>query len=433
MNPAPTHDSPQGLAQLRPRQGLAYGLLGLPLAFVALPLYVMLPHHYAQQHGVSLATLGLVLLLARLLDAIVDPWLGRWTDHLYHQSTRRVLQGGAVAAVVMVLGLWALFYPQVQGSLVLAAWAWLMLVITTTAYSWLGIAHQSWGARLGGGEAVRGRVVAWREGAGLVGVVLASLLPVVWGLPAMLVVFALALAVGGWAWSRAPRPARDISADAVGHDLWRPWQQPGFRRLYAVFVLNGIATAIPATLVLFFIQDRLLSPASDQPLFLGTYFVMAAVGMPLWLRAVQRWGLARTWFLGMVLAVLGFAWASGLQSHDRLAFWVVCAMSGLALGSDLALPSALLAGVIAEQGDRGRHEGAYFGWWNFAAKLNLALAAGLSLPLLAWWGYVPGQQDAAGLQALTWAYAVLPCALKLLAGAALYALVIRPTALRRTP
>jgi Na+/melibiose symporter-like transporter len=96
------------------------------------------------------------------------------------------------------------------------------------------------------------------------------------------------------------------------------------------------------------------------------------------------------------------------------------------------LPSALLAGVIADHGDRGRHEGAYFGWWNFAAKLNLALAAGLSLPLLAWWGYVPGQQDPAGLQALTWAYAVVPCGLKLIAGVALYTLVIRPS-YRRTP
>ena len=423
----------EGLTRLRPREGLAYGLLGLPLAFVALPLYVMLPHHYAQQYGVPLATLGLVLLLARLFDAVVDPWLGRLTDRLYTHSLRRVLHSGVLAAVVLALGLSALFFPQVQGSSALALWAWAMLVVATTAYSWLGIAHQSWGARLGGGEAVRGRIVAWREGAGLIGVVLASLLPVLWGLPAMLAVFVLALGGGCWAWWRAPRPVLAVAAsEAMAQDLWRPWRQPGFRRLFVVFVLNGIATAVPATLVLFFIQDRLLSPASDQPLFLGTYFVTAALGMPLWLRGVQRWGLARTWLLGMVLAVLTFAWASGLGSHDRWAFWVVCALSGLALGSDLALPSALLAGVIAQHGDRGRHDGAYFGWWNFAAKLNLALAAGLALPLLGWWGYVPGQQDPVGLQALTWAYAVLPCGLKLLAGAALYALVIRPSH-RSTP
>ena len=54
--------------------GLRYGALGLPLAFVALPLYVLLPNHYASAtFGVPLATLGALLLGARLLDAIADP------------------------------------------------------------------------------------------------------------------------------------------------------------------------------------------------------------------------------------------------------------------------------------------------------------------------------------------------------------------------
>ena len=42
----------------RPGAGVRYGALGLPLAFLALPLYVVLPSHYAQQYGVPLATLG---------------------------------------------------------------------------------------------------------------------------------------------------------------------------------------------------------------------------------------------------------------------------------------------------------------------------------------------------------------------------------------
>jgi hypothetical protein len=37
------------------RDGIAYGLMGLPLAFVALPLYVQLPNHYATAFGVPLA------------------------------------------------------------------------------------------------------------------------------------------------------------------------------------------------------------------------------------------------------------------------------------------------------------------------------------------------------------------------------------------
>lgn len=57
--------------------GLLYGLLGLPLAFVALPLYVILPNHYARQFGMPLATLGAILLGARLFDALIDPLLDR--------------------------------------------------------------------------------------------------------------------------------------------------------------------------------------------------------------------------------------------------------------------------------------------------------------------------------------------------------------------
>lgn len=419
------------------RQGLAYGLLGLPLAFVALPLYVLLPNHYARAYGMPLATLGAVLLAARLFDAATDPLLGRLSDRLFGRSTRTVLGAGAGSAVVLALGMWALFFPPVQGEQALAWWALLCLLATYLAYSQLSIAHQSWGARLGGDEALRSRIVAWREGAALVGVVLASLLPTLLGLPAMLGVFAATLVLGWWAWACAPRPAaQGADMHGVYHpaqhaSLWRPWGRPAFRRLLAVFMLNGIASAIPATLVLFFIQDRLQAPPAQEPMFLAAYFVCAALSIPLWLHAVGRFGLARTWLAGMLLAIAVFVWTAFLGAGDTLPFLVVCALSGVALGTDLALPSALLAGVIAAEGDSGQHEGAYFGWWNFATKLNLALAAGLALPLLGWLGYTPGTRSEDGLQTLGLAYAVLPCLLKLMAAAALYALILRP--LQATP
>lgn len=42
-------------ASLPWQAGLRYGLLGLPLAFAALALYVVLPHYYADQLGLALA------------------------------------------------------------------------------------------------------------------------------------------------------------------------------------------------------------------------------------------------------------------------------------------------------------------------------------------------------------------------------------------
>lgn len=47
------------------------------------------------------------------------------------------------------------------------------------------------------------------------------------------------------------------------------------------------------------------------------------------------------------------------------------------------------------------------------------------MPCLQWLGYVPGTQDAQALQHLAWAYALLPCLLKLLAAVLLYVLLIR--------
>ena len=190
-------------------------------------------------------------------------------------------------------------------------------------------------------------------------------------------------------------------------------------------MVNGIASAVPATLILFFIQDRLQAPAALQPLFLGSYFVCAALAIPAWLVLVKHIGLARTWCVGMVLAIAVFVFAAQLGPGDIVGFTVVCALSGVALGTDLTLPGAMLAGQIAASGDQGRAEGAYFGWWNFATKLNLALAAGLALPLLSLLGYVPGARDPAALQTLTWAYCLLPCALKLLAVTLLYTLILR--------
>lgn len=412
------------------RRGLSYGLLGLPLAFVALPLYVILPNHYAREFGAPLALLGLVLLAARLVDAVLDPIIGRWCDRLFARSIAAVLSASAVSAVVLALGLWGLLFPPASvreaGTTVLLAWAGLLMAITYTAYSVVAVAHQSWGARLGGNEAQRSRVVAWREGLSLLGVLIAAVLPATLGLGATVSTFAVLLTLGWWAWSRSATPIALKTTGPAKSLGPSPLRQPAFLRLLAVFVINGTASAVPATLVLFFVQDRLQASPSVEPAFLATYFLCAALSIPLWVRLVARIGLARTWLVGMALAVAVFIWAATLGAGDVVPFLIVCALSGIALGTDLTLPSAMLAGLIGQLGERGQREGAYFGWWSFATKLNLALAAGLALPLLALFGYEPGARDPAALQTLTIAYCLLPCVLKLLAGGALYALVIRP-------
>jgi Na+/melibiose symporter-like transporter len=119
----------------------------------------------------------------------------------------------------------------------------------------------------------------------------------------------------------------------------------------------------------------------------------------------------------MLLAVATFVWAALLGPGDAAAFLFICAASGIALSADLALAPSMLADTI-DEGPAGVRAGTYFGLWTLATKLNLALAAGIALPLVQWLGYSPGIEPAVsqqGMRALAIVYAGVPCVLKLLA------------------
>jgi len=376
----------------------AYGALGLPLAMAMLPIYVLVPNFYAADLGLGLALTGSVLFLARLLDTVQDPWLGRLIDRRSPRGWTRLL---ASSALLLSLAMAALLVPPALDSLALAVWLGASLALAYTLHSLVNITYLAWGARLSDQLDVRTRVAAWREGAGLFGVVLASVLPSAlatrYGMAAALSVFAATFAVLLCAamvmlLCAAPQPRRNGA----------------FRRLAGIFFINAVAVAIPATLALFFIADR-LQLAQLTGLFLALYFLSGAAGLPLWTRLADRLGKRRSWRIGMLSACAAFVWALLLDPGSAWAYAAVCVLSGLALGADLALPPALLADVIPAA-ERDATAG-YFGLWSLLAKLALAIA-GLALPLLALTGYQPGTPAGWNLALI---YAGLPCLLKLLA------------------
>jgi Na+/melibiose symporter-like transporter len=267
-----------------------------------------------------------------------------------------------------------------------------------------------------------------REGLALVGVVIASVAPALMGGRggeaaglhrfafgyALFLLLCAAITLGAApVVERTPDPRRLRFANIAA-----PLREPAFRRLLLAFMANGIASAIPATLVLFYIAD-VLQAEGHQGLFLALYFIAGAAGMPLWVRLSARIGKVRAWGAAMAVAIAAFVWAAFLGAGDAAAFASICVLSGLALGADLALPPSLLADVIGREG-LPQATGTYFGLWTLATKLNLALAAGIALPLLGYLGYTPGSRDPATVHALALVYAAAPCALKLGALSALH-------------
>jgi Na+/melibiose symporter-like transporter len=428
----PTHS-------FRVAQLLSYGGLGFPLALVALPLYVFLPKFYADEYGLSLTLIGGILLGTRLLDALIDPALGWWIDKSRHQSTyhRQIL----LASIPLTVGYLALFHAPLSSasSSVVAANLAISLTIVYLGYSWASITHQSWAAELSLVPSERLRLTASREGLGLIGVILGAAAPQALGMSALSSLFILTLALSLWALLQfAPRPQYQARRNTGCHALsllssfQLPFRSQSFLWLFAVFILNGIASAMPASLVTFFVAD-VLRAETHTGLFLVLYFLAGAAGMPLWIRIATHWGQVPAWILSMALAVIAFVWAYGLGAGDIKAYMAICLLSGLALGADLALPPAMLAEIIHQAQHKGEREGAYFGVWNFAAKLNLALAAGISLPLLDWVGYVPAASASAvpgDSTALALVYGLIPCWVKL---SAAIVLLISPLNTRLQP
>lgn len=399
----------------------AYGAMAFPLAFAGLPIYLHAPDFYAVTLQQPVAVLGTVLLALRLVDAFQDPLIGSLSDR-FHRSRQVVL---IIGAALLGLGLWMLFHPLPAAPLL---WFAASILICTTGYSVVSINFQALGGLWRVGSQDRTRVTAGREAFGLAGLLVASVLPPILAANSsyaqafhwMTLGYLPLLAAACWLLLRWMRTAAiavpPVSRTAPG---WWPLLRDRWRAVFfALLFLNLFASAIPAVLVLFFIRDRLGAEAYTG-LFLLAYFLTGILSMPLWTRLSRHFGKLRAWQFSLGAAILTFCWAALLQEGDLAAYAVVCALSGLALGADLALPPAILADHIdadSRQGEAGR----LFAVMAFLTKSALALATGMALPLLGIFGYQPGEAMTPRLDILlSVTYAGLPCFLKLLALAGL--------------
>jgi glycoside/pentoside/hexuronide:cation symporter, GPH family len=406
-------------ASLTTSQTLRFGLLAAPLALVGLPLYVYLPTLFAQSTGLDLITIGSILLAARALEAVADPWIGRWISALHQRNAGWlpvyvILIATLMAACVgltLTSSAWlSIWSTPVSQAIVLAS----CVALAYMAYSWLTIAHHTLGTAIIARGTLATRLFSTREAWALGGVLLGSLLPLFIGWPGYATTTALLLALGvfllrgQWAWLNTPSP----TALAGPFSLW---QDAFLRRTWVAFFISNLSGSLPATLLGFYVVDVLGMASDAASSYLAVYFVFAALGFAAWPTLAKRYGAVRVWAFAMLANGVVFAGAAGLSSdliNVRWLYGIVCASTGLLLGAELMLPQAIVAKHLASIGQT-QAAGAVFGWWTMAQKTALALAAGVGLWGLAALGYVPNR--AATAAPLIWLYCIVPCVLKLIA------------------
>jgi Na+/melibiose symporter-like transporter len=405
-------------------QLLAYGVTGLPLAALGLPLYVYLPAFYTEGLAVAVAVVGGALLVARLLDVVTDPLAG-WVSDRW--PTGRARRKGLVllGLPLLLLGVEQLFRPTAPvDGLYLASWA----IVAYLGWTLVAIPYTAWGAELTDDYHGRTTVSAAREAFVVLGTLGAIVLPTVAGvagdpaatldvmattlwvaLPAAVLVTVL------WVPVRPTAPPRQT----WGVGLRVLLDNAPMRRLLLAYVLNGIANGLPATLFILFVAHVLDARDLTGPL-LALYFAAGVAGLPLWLWLARRLDKHRAWAVSLWLASASFLAVPLLGAGDAAAFAVICAVSGLCLGADLAVPASIQADMVEADRRLGGEEraGLLFGIWGMATKLSLALAVGIALPVLDFTGFdanAAANGDGA-LLTLALLYGGLPVIIKVGAG-----------------
>lgn len=404
---------------------LAYGLPALPLAVMILPVQIFLPTFYAGDLGLGLTTVGWILAVSRLWDAVSDPLIGWLSDRIPPRYGRRRVPILIGTPLVMVSA-WMVMIP---GDEVTGGYLLFWTILLYTGWTAVILPINAWGAELSSDYDERSRIAAWREGFALVGTLVALLLPFLIGIDGRsdaggalallgwLVVTVLPLTIVLMIW-RVPDTVPEVrSPTAPQPGLKAMLGNRPFRRLIGSYFVNSIANALPATLFLLYVGNMLGTPEAAGAMLLA-YFVAGVAAVPLWSRLANRFGKHPVWCWAMIWACVWFAVVPFLGPGDVFGFLVISLATGLALGADLILPSAMQADVIdVDTARTGRNRaGLYFAAWGLATKAALAVAVGVAFPILGWVGFQDGSENSQlSLWVLVALYAGLPVILKALA------------------
>jgi GPH family glycoside/pentoside/hexuronide:cation symporter len=400
-----------------------YGSLGFPLALLGYPLGIWLPRAYSTYIGIATESVGVIMIIASIFDALTDPVMGFASDRFRTRWGRRRVWV-FIGAPLLLLALVFLLNPA-AGSGVFYLCGWFMFL--RIGATMVGTPYGAWGAELSGEYHMRTRIVSVREIYVLLGLIGAALVPALveqlhgtattavmvlnaYTLPVVILLPVLTVLVV----ARVPEPppsAREGRVPFVD-SLALMYRNKLFLRLICIELCIGGGEAFRNAVSLFFMQDYIGVPRAGT-LYL-VYFGMGLIAIPFWSYLARVFGKHRSLSGAIIFVSAVSITIFNLHHGQIMPFYVLFALKGFCFGSFAYLPRAMMADVIdldtLKSGDA--RTGGYFAILGFMSKTALSLG-GLALIALSWVGYdtKPGAvHDAGALQWLAILYAIVPTA-----------------------
>ena len=399
----------------------------IPTASLATPLSVYIPNYYASHLGLSLAVVGGVVALVRLIDLGFDLAIGV-AINATHSPMGRFRTWMVAGTPVLVAAVYAIFMAE-QGvkSGYLAIW----LLVLYGGWSMISVGHASWAAALFPEYHARSRIYGLMQAIGVAGLVGILILPSLWprssaaGIHAMgYYVMVLAPLTVLLCASLIGEPKRaELSHPATFDEYWTTFVRPSLLRVLAADLALALGPAITGALYLFFFQQALGYTRSQTSLLLVLYIFAGLFGAPFWALVARRLGKHRTVMLGCVL--YGFAQAFVFAIPKATLPLMIPGMffAGFIVSSFSFLIRAMIADISDEiRLETGKDRTAIlYGLITSTSKVGSTISLPIAFSILAAFGFNAREgvvNSGMAMDALIGCYVVVPV-LTMFVGAAL--------------
>ena len=390
------------------QKGLAYVAPNIGLVLLLGPVAV-LGGIYAKYYGLSLATIGTVMLIARLSDAVTDPLVAYYSDRQRAKTGTRkpfILTG----AIALVPCSYFLFLPHEGVSTAYFTFWYMAFYLSLTVFI---IPYMAWANEFTETSEDKTLVFSMVGVVGSVGGAMFYVLPL---LPFFVTteitpeVFKVSLMLGvaflipGIFLALKVVPSGPIHAPLTKAD-----GEPDVSMLQEIkSLLMGLINNKPFVIFIlvsmcsgmgFGMWAGLFFIYVDTFLRLGAQFaelsvwgaVMGAVAIPIWYRLAIRWGKRQTWLVGMALFLLVFLGTSVLQPGPE-GFYALFALNMLmtfAGGSGGVVVAPMLCDVIdyGRLKDGAERSAVYFAFLGIMTKVQLAIGSALGFMIVGWFGF----------------------------------------------
>lgn len=398
MATSPASDEPTRAALL------SYAAPAVPLAMLIMQIIVYIPPLYAIEAGVSIAAVGGIFFIVRGIDAFVDIWVGNRSDRTRSAWGRRK-PWIALGVPLLVLMTWVLCVPPQGVSTTYLLLAALAFYVCLTLVQ---IPYLSWGAELSRDYAQRTRINGLREGGGMLGTVLATLLPLVVLVGVMgkanptlreiafvfVVTVSVLLPLGALLALRCTPQGHfvDSGPQSLLQALRGLRRNKLLARLLVGVLLIWLGGSVFNALVIFIVQHTLKLQNNAMLFFVFTQYAVGLLCLPLILKLANRIGRHRVLVLGAAAFLLPLPLFMFVQPGSMPQAIALYALLGTTTSAIWVMPPALVADAI----DYGRLHGAqddaalYMALYHFVQKLAMAGGVGIGMPLAGALGFNPG-------------------------------------------